>query len=250
MEQLKKILKADIMKLKSTQILWIHFYIPILGLIVFLSYYSFSPWDSFNKVLAYLQVLGITFPILIGIITSLVVEQECMAGDFQNILTNNGMKSLPLISKCILFISLSFLATLLSVIGFYIGFYFIDTSVFPIAIYLTIALIFLGSNIFEYMLHFLLSFRFSKSISIGVGMVESLIAALFLTGMGDGRWPFFPSSWSTRFISSLLIKYKDINDYADPLLNHGIFISVIVTIMSFIVILIWFTRWEGERLEE
>ena len=81
-------------------------------------------------------------------------------------------------------------------------------------------------------------------------MVESLIAALFLTGMGDGRWPFFPSSWSTRFISSLLIKYKDINDYADPLLNHGIFISVIVTIISFIVILIWFTRWEGERLEE
>lgn len=250
MVQLKRLLKADIMKLKSTQMLWIHFYIPILGLIIFLSYYSFSSWDSFNKVLAYLQALGITFPIVIGIITSMVVEQEAMAGDFQNILTNNGMKSLPLISKCILFISLGFLATLLSLIGFYMGFSFIDTNIFPITIYLAIALIFLGSSIFEYTLHFFLSFRFSKSISIGVGIVESLVAALFLTGMGDGRWPFFASSWSSRFISYLLIKYESINNYIDPLLNPGIVIAITATIISFIAMIIWFTKWEGARSEE
>src|SRR5699024_9966423 len=117
------------------------------------------------------------------------------------------------ISKGILLIILGVLATVLSVIGFYIGFSFIDNSFFPITVYLLVALILIGSNIFEYILHFFLSFRFSNNISIGIGILESLISALFLTGMGDGRWPFFPSSWSSRFISSLLIKYEGANNY-------------------------------------
>lgn len=247
---LKRLLKADIMKLKSTQIIWIHFYIPILGIITFLSYYSLSPWDSFSKVSGYLEVLCIVFPILIGIITSMVSEQEYTAGDFQNILTNSKMKSLPFISKYILFILLGFFATILSVIGFYIGFSFIDTSIFSFPIYLAIALILISSNMFEYILHFFLSFRFSKSISIGVGIVESLIAALFLTGMGDGRWPFFPSAWSSRFVSSLMIKNQNTNYNVEPLLKQGIVISLIVTIVSFVAIIIWFNKWEGKRLED
>lgn len=250
MVELKRLLKADIMKLKSTQMIWIHFYIPILGLIVFLSYYSFSPWDSYNKVLSYFQAVAIVFPILISIITSMISEQEYMAGDFQHILTNSRTKSLTFVSKSLLFLLLGLWGIVVSTIGFYIGFSLIDENVFPFTIYLAITLILLGSNIFQYNLHFFLSFRLSKSISIGVGIVESLIAALFITGMGDGRWPFFPSSWGVRFISSLLMKYKGANYYLDPLLNYGIIIGLTVTIISFIGVLIWFTKWEGKRLEE
>ena len=76
MIEFKKLIKADIIKFKSTQIPWMHLYIPILGLIIFLSYYSYTPWTSFSKISAYLQVLSITFPMLIGIITSIVAEQE------------------------------------------------------------------------------------------------------------------------------------------------------------------------------
>lgn len=250
MSQLKKLLKADIMKLKSTQMIWMHFYIPVFGLLIFLSYFSYSPWDSFKKVSAYLQVLCITFPILIGIITSIASEQEYISGNFQNILTYSEIKCLSFISKYTLFLLLGLLSTVLSVIGFYIGFSFIDNNVIPFTIYLAAVGILIVSNMFVYILHFFLSLRFSNGISIGVGIVESVISALFLTSMGDGRWPFYPCAWSIRFISSLMTKYQNTNNYVDPSLYSGIIFSNIGTILSFITIIIWFTKWEGKKLEE
>jgi len=250
MLELKKLLKADIIKLKSTQMIWIHFYIPIIGLIVFLGYYSISPWDTFNKILSYFQVLGITFPILVSVITSMMSEQEYIAGEFQSILTYSGIKPLPIVSKYILFLLLGFWGVLISVFGFYMGISYIDNNVFPLTVYLSIALILIGSSMLQYILHFFLSLRFSSSLSIGVGIIQSLIAALFITGMGDGKWPFFPSSWSVRFISSLMMEHQNTNNHLDPLLNNAIIIAIMVTIVSFIAMLIWFTKWEGERFEE
>ena len=249
MSQFKNLLKADIIKLKSTQMLWIHLYIPILGLIAFLSYYSYAPYSSYNKVSAYLEVLCMAFPILIGIITSMVSDQEYMAGGFQNILISSETKSLSFISKYTLFLLLGILSTLLSVVGFYLGFSLMGKNNFPLNMYLAVVGILIGSNMFEYVLHFFLSFRFSKGISIGVGIVESLISALFLTGMGDGRWPFAPCAWSMRFIGSLLARYQNVN-FVDPDLHLGINICIFGTVLSFLIMLIWFTKWEGKKAEE
>ena len=251
MIEFKKLIKADIIKFKSTQIPWMHLYIPILGLIIFLSYYSYTPWTSFSKISAYLQVLSITFPMLIGIITSIVAEQEYIAGGFKNILIASETKNLSIMSKftlCLLFGSLS---TILAVVGLYIGYSFIDSNIYPIYINLAIVAILIGSNIFLYILHLFLSFRFSKAVSIGVGIAESLVAALFLTGMGDGRWPFLPSSWSIRFTSSLLMKYQSAEDILlDQDLKLGIIISIVLTFISFVIMLVWFKNWEGNRTEE
>ncbi|HHV30381.1 MAG TPA: lantibiotic immunity ABC transporter MutG family permease subunit [Clostridium sp.] len=251
MLQLIKLIKADIMKLKSTQMIWMHFYIPLLGLIIFLGYYSISPWSSFSKISAYLQVLCMVFPMLIGIITSMVADQEYTAGGFQNILTGSEPKYLAFASKLILFLSLGTLSTLLAVMGFYIGYSFIDDNIYPGYINLAVVGILIGSNVFQYVLHFFLSFRFSKGVSIGVGISESLASGLFLTGMGDGRWPFVPSTWSMRFVESLLMKYKSAGSvFIEPDLHLGIIISIVATVLSIIIMLVWFSRWEGHKLEE
>lgn len=251
MLQLKKLIKADIKKLKSTQMILMHLYIPILGLIIFLSYYSYTPWGSFGKVSVYLQVLCIVFPILIGIITSMAADQEYLAGGFQNILIRSKTKYLAFISKLILFLFLGTFSTILAIIGFYIGYSLIENNIFPITTYLAVVVVLMGSNVFLYILHFFLSLRSSKSVSIGVGIVETLISALFLTGMGDGLWPFAPSAWSIRFIESLLMKYQNGQSiFIDPDLHLGIIMSIIVTIISFVIMIVWFTRWEGEKLEE
>ncbi|WP_100330225.1 lantibiotic immunity ABC transporter MutG family permease subunit [Bacillus xiapuensis] len=251
MLQLIKLIKADILKLKSTQMIWMHLYIPLLGLIIFLGYYSFSPWSDFNKISAYLQILCIVFPILIGIITSMVADQEYTAGGFQNILTSSEPKCLTFTSKLILFLLLGTLSTILAVIGFYIGYSFVGNNIYSIFINLVIVGILIGSNVFQYILHFFLSFRFSKGVSIGVGIAESFASALFLTGMGDGRWPFVPSSWSIRFVESLLVKYQNGSSvFIDPDLHLGVIISIVVTVLSIVIMLVWFTRWEGNKLEE
>jgi len=50
MKQLKRLLKADIMKLKSTPLVWIHILVPLLGLALFLSYYSYAQWNDIGKI--------------------------------------------------------------------------------------------------------------------------------------------------------------------------------------------------------
>ena len=41
------------------------------------------------------------------------------------------------------------------------------------------------------MLHLFVSFQFGKGASIGLGIVEALLVALLLTGLGDRIWPFY-----------------------------------------------------------
>lgn len=252
MLQFKRLLKADIIKLKSTLLLWIHIIIPLLGVAIFLCYYSFTTWNNVGKISGYLQTLCIAFPTLIGIIASLSADQEYMAGSYQNILNVSQLKSLAMISKIILFLVLGFLSTILAVIGFYLGFLFIGETIFTLTTYLKVIVIIFWSNIILYILHFFLSLRFSSSVSIGVGIIETLISALFLTSMGDGIWPFVPCSWSMRFVESLILKYSSINGIVllDPDLKWGIMISITATILSIIILLIWFTKWEGNRAEE
>lgn len=245
------LIKADIIKLKSTQLIWMHLYVPILGLIIFLAYYSYTPWSSFDKISIYLQVLSIVFPILIGIVTSIVADQESIAGGFQNILIASKVKCLSFISKLVLLLLLGTFSTILATIGFYVGSSIMEYNMFPITMYLAVVGILIGSNVFLYILHLFISFRFSKGVSIGIGIVESLATALFLTGMGNGRWPFVPSTWSIRFVGSLLMKYQNSgNMLFDPNLKLGIAISIITTFLSFIVMSVWFTGWEGRRAEE
>jgi len=249
--RLLRLLKADLLKLTFTHMIWMHLYIPLLGLFIFLSYFSYAPWSNFDEIIVYIQVLCIVFPILIGIITSMLADQEWSAGGFQNMLFHSDPKYLTMVSKLILSLLLGTISTLFAVLGFYIGYSFIDNAIFSITIYLAVAGIIVGSNIFQYILHLFLSFRFSKGISIGVGIAESLVVALFITGMGDGRWPFVPSTWSIRFIAALLTNTEHVSEHLfDPFLHLGVIISIGATVLSIVLLLIWFTRWEGIKLEE
>jgi len=251
MKQLKRLLKADIMKLKSTPLVWIHILVPLLGLALFLSYYSYAQWNDIGKISGYLEALCATFPVLIGIITSIFAEQEYMAGNYQNILNTSQPKLLTLVSKIILSLILGFLSTALAVLGFYFGFSLIGKTIFSFFVYIEAIFILLGSNVIIYVLHLFLSFRFSKSVSIGVGILESLISALFLTSMGDGIWPFVPCSWSMRFVVSLIQKHNGLNvSSLDSNLSLGVTMSIITTLISIVFLLFWFMKWEGKKAEE
>lgn len=251
MMELKRLIKADIIKMKSTQLLWMHLWIPLLGIVLMLGYYAISPWSSLSKTAGYFEVLCITFPILIGIITSMAADQEFEAGNYQNLLGKSEIRSLAFLSKYLLYISLGFLSTLIAVLGFYFGFSFIDNSPLPLGAYFIMSVVLIGSNLILYTIHFFLSLRFSKGISIGIGIVEALLCALFRTGMGDGRWPFVPASWSIRYVMSIMNKYiNGTGTLTYPSLPLGIIITVSAALLSFALILTWFTKWEGKRAED
>lgn len=251
MRQLIRLLKVDIMKLKSSQIFWLHLYLPAIGASLFVAYYGVSHWDAFTMVSTYFQALCIVFPILIGVVTSLVASQEGSAGEFQQMLTTSNPKVLTMVSKLLILLALGLVATSLAVIGFYLGLLTVKGVSYPITINFAVIGLMLVTNIFQYMLHCFLSFRLSSGISIGVGVVESLICALFLTGMGDGRWPFAPSSWSVRFISSFLLNsFTQEVGPQDPDLLLGMISLLVVTGLGILALSFWFNRWEGHQIEE
>jgi len=247
------ILKSDMLKIKRTMIKRIHIIVPLLGIALFLSYYSFAEYNSVSKVALYLQVLGVSFPLLISIVASMCIEQESLSGNFIEILIGSKIKILSFISKLVLLIGLGFLAILVACMGFFLGMnYGLGEKTFNISFYLIAALILIGSNIFEYIFHLFLSMKYSKSVSIGVGITQSLISALLLTGLGENIWSYIPSSWGSRLVNNFIIFTSNPSSINGNLKEIYIAIGMcfILTIMSLVISCIWFYNWEGRGFRD
>ncbi|WP_377864715.1 lantibiotic immunity ABC transporter MutG family permease subunit [Bacillus sp. R86525] len=250
MTVLSRILRADFIKMKHTIFFWIHIAMPIIGIALFLSYYSFSQVDSINKVSGYIQVLSISFPLLISIVCSSVVEQEAFAGDFKELLSTEYGRRKAFISKVCLLLICGFCSTMLAVVGFAAGFHFwLGQNEFQFALYVEISFILFGCQIFMYICHLFLNFRFSKGASIGVGIIESLLAALMLTGMGDVIWKYTPCAWGVR-LCNYFLEHKLSPDSIHVLqveAKIGAVICVCFTIIAFVISLMWFSFYEGRK---
>ncbi|MFJ8530240.1 lantibiotic immunity ABC transporter MutG family permease subunit [Bacillus sp. NPDC094106] len=238
---LSRVLRADFLKVKGTIFYWMHIVMPIIGIVLFLSYYSFSKFDSMNKVSVYIQVLSISFPLLISIVCSFVVEQEALAGNFKELLSTEYGRRKAFVSKVCLLLICGFCSTILAVVGFAAGFHFLlGQNEFPLSLYVETSLILFGCQIFMYIFHLFLNFRFSKGASIGIGIIESLLAALMLTGLGDVIWKYTPCAWGARLCDSFFHALQ-----VDT--EMGAVICICLTIIAFILSLIWFSFYEGRK---
>ncbi|HDX9577559.1 TPA: lantibiotic immunity ABC transporter MutG family permease subunit [Bacillus pseudomycoides] len=247
---LSRILRADFLKMKHTVFFWIHIAMPIIGIVLFLSYYSFSKLDSISKVPGYIQVLSIAFPLLISVVSSLVVEQEALAGNFTELLSTEYGKRKAFISKVCLLLICGFCSTIVAVVGFAAGFHFLlGQNELPLSFYFEISFVLFGCQIFMYLFHLFLNFRFSKGTSIGVGIMECLVAALMYTGLGDLIWKYIPCAWGMR-LSNSFFAYRLNPDSFHTLpvdIQMGVIICICSTIIAFVISLIWFSYYEGRK---
>ena len=222
-------IKIDFYKFYHSKIIKVHFIIPVLAMIPFLSYYSVSPWNELDK----------------AIILNMVYEQE-ECGGFQYFLTTPNKKYLPHFSKLISIIILGLVSTLIAILGFGIMFYIMGNDSIEISFYYKETLIVFSSNILLYMIQYLVVFYFGKGASIGIGIIGSLISALMLTGLGDGIWQVIPWAYSMR-LSSYFILYKENILIQNSEIIQGIFIMIIFIAITFISQLIFSNHWEGNR---
>ena len=119
---LRRNLHADLLKMKGLPITLAHILIPIITSGLFLVYYSFSAWNENTKIIAFYQAVGAGFPVLIGIFTASIMEQEQNAGVCQNLLTLRK-KTIGFLSKVILLLMFSLFSVFLAAIIFYFSFY-------------------------------------------------------------------------------------------------------------------------------
>ncbi|MVB12291.1 hypothetical protein CAFE_30240 [Caprobacter fermentans] len=238
--------RSDFQKFRHTSMLWIHLLIPLAAAVLFLSYYSVSPWNAETKISGYFEVIGSAFPLMIGLICGKSAEQERQAGNFQVMLC--GVKSRPAAYAGKLFVLLlpGIFAVAISVGAFAAGF-----RTVPGILYFKAAGFLIAGSVFPYLLHLFVSFRFGRGASIGLGIVESLISALALTGLGDGKWYYIPCTWSARLCDCLVSIWIDPSKaigYTE--LEKCMTVAIPATIAAFVISLFWFQRWEGSRSNE
>ncbi|MBU3155727.1 lantibiotic immunity ABC transporter MutG family permease subunit [Clostridium estertheticum] len=244
---LLRCIKSDFYKLRHTSILWIHLFIPLAGALIFLLYYHGRLNNSITDIKTYLEALAIAFPLLIGLISGIVIEQEEQAGNFQVLLATSKSKNTTYLSKLILLLLLGSFSITLAVGTFALGFH-----VLPYLFYLKAAGLLVLGNIFIYILHVFISLQFGKGASAGIGVAGSLISALMLTGLGDYIWHFVPWAWSVRLCNRMFEKldYPDFSAEIAFDMQKGLFVMLFAICIAFVACLFWFKRWEGRKSYE
>ncbi|SCN25026.1 lantibiotic protection ABC transporter permease subunit, MutG family [Clostridium sp. N3C] len=236
-------IRSDFYKFKHTSMLWIHILIPLITAILFITYYSESPWNVDAKISGYLEVIGVGFPLIIGLITAKTVDQEGEAGNFQNMLCGAKSPVALYVSKLIVLLLLGTLSIIIAIGIFALGF-----KAMPAIIYIKAGALLISGSVFVYILHLFVSLKYGRGSSIGLGIVESLISALALTGFGDGKWYYIPCTWSSRLCDSLVFTWLN------PAMSFGyeeiqkcLIVAASATLAAFILSLFWFKRWEGRK---
>lgn len=208
-------LKSDFIKIKKGPIIFIHFMMPIIGMILFFQCFSDRLPTPTSKVTGLFELSASVFPALTGIICAIVAGQEASAGRFQQMLTSH-IRFMSFLSKLAVILILGFAAVLLLVCGSGVIFkYFLHQSPFGISYYLRAACILIIGNIFFYVLNLIISLRFGGIQSIVAGVLETIISPIFTSGLFDGNWS--PLSPIISIILIIIIAYK------------------------------WFSKWEGKK---
>ncbi len=241
-------LHSDFLKIKRRPILWVHILIPFVGIAFFiiLDIFHQSP-SSGSTAGAVLGGVASAFPTLIGVVCSMAAEQESEAGNFQSLLTFRS-KLIPFFSMSAMLLILGLGSALLTSFGFEAIFAAVrhQTPCGP-DFYLWGTLLVYASNIFIYIFHLFLSLRFNKAVSIGIGIVESMLSCLLITGLGDGIWVLIPCAWGLRFLK--VFEYGGVAPIGYGL-KAGIIFCCIETVLMCLFSCIWFLRWEGKKTEE
>ena len=210
MGEIWRFTKTEYRKMKGTYLPLIFAGVPLLGCGLFLLYYSFSAWNTESEIMAYAEAMGAALPLLISLLSAISVELE-ERNHFQTFLGTARKKKSALLGKYIALLLCTFFSFLLAVGIFGAGFTFLlgKEGMMPGLCVKLIFALWLPSAAL-YAIHLFLNLAFQKSVSIAVGAGESLISALFLTGLGEGNWVFVPASWSARW--AMYVTGMELND--------------------------------------
>ncbi len=244
-------IKSDVYKWFHTPIWLIHLGIPLLGLGLFLGYYSFSEGDEISKLSGYIQSVSIVFPVLIGIIMAVLTEIEQRAGGFYSMLVTPNEKYIPHISQLLLIMMFGFIASVLALVGFGIGFIGMGYTEMTLTFYVMEGVFLFISVIPLYLLHYIVSFCLGKEFGIGLGIVGGLMSALLLTGLGDRIWVYIPWGIAARFPESVLLyKVSKTNGLQyDTMIKSYLYIAMFTLLFATLFGVI-FNKWEGRKSED
>lgn len=218
--------------MRHTIIPALHICVPMAGSLAFLLYYLARPWNGAVQLSGFVQIVGMAFPLLVSLVVSRSVGLE-EANHYQVFLGGNAGRISSLLVKCIVLQTAGLGAVILGVGSFALGEIFLlgNYDVPGVTYFGSAAGLWIGS-LTLYPIHFFFSMQFSKSVSVAMGTVQSVLAGLLITGLGDGVWQFIPSSWSIRLTSMALVNTVSAWQEAN--------ICLLISFVICVIIFIWF----------
>ena len=237
-------LKSDIYKLQHSWFFWVHLLFPVLGAALILLYSRLSSGSELNKLAAFTQIIAIVFPFVVSIVCQIVAEQEVQAGRFQNMLTLPS-RSKAIFSKLAILLLAGLFSTALSTVLFGVLFSYMTGTKLPIGFFVLIPIVLWGSNVMMYGLHLILAFCFGRNLGISIGVIGSLLSALFQTGLGTGLWYIIPYGHGVRFAESALAYLFDLPPAGNLENQIGIISCTVFTCGTIGLIAFWFSRYSG-----
>ncbi|BBW98352.1 lantibiotic immunity ABC transporter MutG family permease subunit [Geobacillus sp. FSL W8-0032] len=258
-----RLLSSEWLKTKRTAIRLMMIITPISYSLLMVWYFSHYHTIMFleTKIYeAFFEVMTVSLPIIISLLTGLMAYQEEKAGSFMNILTGPVSKMKSYIGKLTLLIFLAgadiLLATLLMLLGMK---YVLKVAPIHEHVFLQGAALSIVGSLFLFSLHLFISFAFGMGASIAVGSGGFLIAALLgATSLGDHIWMYVPWTWAVRLSQLPLLSMPEIKQAVGELLLHSYSLSLregtAYALLSFLIATvigsIWFQRWEGNKPHE
>lgn len=248
-EVMMNILRSEFYKFKHTWIPWAHLILPVLYALLFYGTAKITGlknFDDMDIIQNYLLLLGAVLPIICGAVTSKVVDMEAGAGRFQVLLSTTKSRSKAYSGKLLVLLVIFFFSTSFAIAIFAILFGHQSTAAWLIELFL----IFVGC-LSIYMIHLWVSIMIGGGASIGLGFVETLIALLSMTNLGDKIWYFLPCTWPSR-LSAIYVVGSKLTDcsYLLKELTMWMCVALPITLVIFISSLLWFNRWDGKSLSE
>ncbi|MDT2768760.1 lantibiotic immunity ABC transporter MutG family permease subunit [Globicatella sulfidifaciens] len=243
------IIKSEIYKIKGTWLPWIHIVLPIAYSLLFYVASKTTGLKNFEEndiSQTYFVLLGAVIPIILSFITSKVVDMEMSAGKFQVLLSTTKSRSKAYIGK-LLVLELGFVISLaLAIIIFAILTGYQNILDWLIEFFLIVI-----SSLSLYMIHLWVSIVLSNGASIGFGFLETMIALLSMTVIGDNIWYFIPCTWGARLPAMYIRLGIALNPsyFYKELRLWGLIASFIILIL-FISSIIWFNKWDGKSVSE
>lgn len=228
---------AELLIMRHTFLYPLHLGLPVLGAAVFLVYGRLAEKSVPGLLAGYIEFIGVMLPFVISVVCAGSVHLE-EGNHFQVFLGTDPYKWRRLLTKVVTLAVLGFLSIALAVFLFGTGFAG-DLKEADSILYVELTVtLFLGS-LPLYLEHMFLNLQFSGMVSQCVGVAQFLLSALFLTGLGDGWWRFFPCSWSAR---GAMLVLSGIEQTAGMGFLSMVFICAIIGL--------WFHNYEGRHCND
>ncbi|MBO1305376.1 lantibiotic immunity ABC transporter MutG family permease subunit [Enterococcus sp. 669A] len=238
-------LKADTLKLRRTPFFLLHLLIPLLGIVIFISYQQITPYQAEALSINYDQLLALIYPLIAVWMCTIVTDQEFEAGGGFFLLYTPSRKR-TLLSKLLFLTVFGLMACLLVVLGYHLLVSGLNTDYkLPIAISFQLALVIWCCSLFQYFFHTWIGLRFGRNVNFAVAAFELLLGALLLTGLGETIWFFFPCAWGVRLVP--LVANQAWGQFG---LQLGVIALLLFTVVMGVLLFAWFPRWEGRKNEE